>query len=80
MVIASTANGEQEGENPELVAQTIVGALNSEAPLPHYLPGEVAPALAAARREMSDAEWQTFTMEQLSMSDWLDAQSGVTPA
>ncbi len=76
LVTHATAEGESEGEEPAIVAQTIFEAATSPAPKPHWLPGEMAPALVAARREMSDADWQGFTMEQLAMGEWFEAQPG----
>ena len=69
-VISSTAEGETAGEDPEIVAHTLFEAATTPTPQPHWLPGEMAPALAAVRRDMPDQEWQAFTMQQLAMEDW----------
>lgn len=69
-VIRSTSDGEAEGEDPALVAETIYQAATSETPKPHWLPGEAAPALSAARKQADDSDWQAFTMQELGMSEW----------
>ncbi|MEO0963091.1 MAG: SDR family oxidoreductase [Pseudomonadota bacterium] len=70
-VVASTAEGEVAGEDPQLVADMIVEAATTAAPKLRWNPGQSAPELAAARTTMSDEDWRDYVMSELGMTDWL---------
>lgn len=70
-VVASTAEGEVAGEDPQLVADMIVEAATTADPKLRWNPGQSAPEVAAARASMSDEDWRTYVMTELGMADWL---------
>lgn len=72
-VVASTSDGELAGEDPQLVADTILQAATESAPRLRYEPGVAAPEILAARKAMSDADWRAYVMSELGLSDWLAA-------
>ena len=79
-VVASTSEGEVAGENPQLVADTILEAATAEHPKLRYEPGVSAPEILAGRKAMNDEEWRAFVMSQLGMSDWLEPKEAGVPA
>ena len=70
-VVASTAEGEVAGEDPQLVADMVLEAATTTAPKLRWNPGQSAPEVAAARASMSDEDWRTYVMAELGMTDWL---------
>ncbi len=70
-VVASTSDGEVAGEDPRIVAETILEAATVAAPKLRWEPGTSAPEIKAARATMSDEDWRAYVMEELGMSDWL---------
>lgn len=70
-VIASTSTGELDGEDPQIVADTIVEAATTAEPKLRWSPGEAAPGIAAVRPTMSDEEWRDVIMAELELADWL---------
>jgi NAD(P)-dependent dehydrogenase (short-subunit alcohol dehydrogenase family) len=70
-VVASTSEGEMAGENPRLVAETILEAAITSSPKLRWEPGVAAPEIRRARGSMTDEEWRGYVMEELGMSDWL---------
>ena len=79
-VVASTSEGEVAGENPQLVADTILEAASAEQPKLRYEPGVAAPEILAGRKAMNDAKWRAFVMSELGMSDWLASEETGVPA
>ena len=79
-VVTSTSEGEVAGENPQLVADTILEAATAEQPNLRYEPGVSAPEILAGRKAMNDEEWRLFVMSELGMSDWLEAEHAGVPA
>lgn len=79
-VVASTSQGEVAGEDPQLVADTILEAATSQQPKLRYEPGVSAPEVLAGRRAMNDEDWRAFVMAELGMSDWLQAEQEGIPA
>ncbi len=73
-VVASTSEGEVAGEDPALVAQTIVEAATTDSPKLRWEPGAAAPEILAGRRAMSDEDWRVYVMGELGMSDWLEPE------
>ena len=71
-VVASTSNGEVEGEDPQLVAKMIVEAATTDDPKLRWEPGESAPAIREIRPTMTDEEWRAVVMDDLGLADWLD--------
>jgi len=71
-VVASTSEGEVAGEDPQLVADTILEAARTPAPKLRWEPGQAAPEIVAARGNMNDEEWRAYVMSELGMSDWLE--------
>lgn len=74
-VVNSTAEGEVAGENPQLVADTIVEAATTNTPKLRWNPGNSAPEIVTSRASMSDEDWRTNVMAALDMSDWLTPAS-----
>jgi len=70
-VVASTAEGEVAGEDPQLVADMIVEAARTPTPRLRWEPGRSAPEIKAARAAMSDEDWRDYVMSELGMEDWL---------
>lgn len=70
-VVASTAQGEVDGEHPQIVADTIFEAAMTDTPRLRWEPGLAAPEILTARREMPDEAWRGYVMSELGMSDWL---------
>ncbi len=70
-VVASTSEGEVAGEDPKIVAATIVEAATTASPKLRWEPGQSAPEIKAARAGMSDEEWRAYVMDELGLSDWL---------
>lgn len=79
-VVASTAEGETGGEDPQLVADTILVAATSPNTQLRWQPGTSAPAIIAARSEMTDEAWREYVMSELGMSDWLNPAAEVALA
>lgn len=79
-VVASTSEGEVAGENPQLVADTILEAATAKHPKLRYEPGVSAPEILAGRKAMNDEEWRAFVMSELGMSDWLASEETGMPA
>lgn len=73
-VVSSTSEGELSGEDPQLVADTVLEAATASEPKLRYYPGEGAPQIQQARSSMSDEEWRGYVMNELGMSDWLQQQ------
>ena len=73
-VIKSTSEGEVNGEDPELVASMVLESLQTSTAKLHWHPGESAPAILKARSMMDDSEWQTYVMDVLGMTDWLQSE------
>jgi NAD(P)-dependent dehydrogenase (short-subunit alcohol dehydrogenase family) len=70
-VVASTSEGEVAGEDPQLVAETILEAATTSSPKLRWEPGVAAPELKAARGAATDEEWRGYVMEELGLADWL---------
>ncbi len=70
-VVASTSEGEVAGEDPRLVAETILEAATTTGPKLRWEPGAAAPEIKAGRATMSDEEWRGYVMEELGLADWL---------
>ena len=79
-VVASTSEGEVAGENPQLVADTILEAATCDHPKLRYEPGVAAPEILAGRKVMNDEDWRAFVMSELGMSDWLQTEKQGVPA
>lgn len=79
-VVASTSEGEVAGENPQLVADSILEASTAEQPKLRYEPGVSAPEILAGRKAMNDDEWRVFVMSELGISDWLERKAAGVPA
>ncbi len=79
-VVASTSEGEVAGENPQLVADTILEAATCDYPKLRYEPGVAAPEILAGRKVMNDEDWRAFVMSELGMSDWLQTEKQGVPA
>ncbi len=74
LIVRSTTEGEDAGEDPELVADMIVEAATTEEPRLRWWPGEQGPGLAAARRPMSDAEWQPMLTDEMKLGWWVEGR------
>ncbi len=74
-VVASTSNGEVDGENPQLVANMIVEAATTSTPRLHWEPGEAAPHILEARSSATAEDWRKFVMNELGMAGWLEPVS-----
>ncbi len=70
-VVASTSEGEVAGEDPQIVAETILEAATTQTPKLRWEPGASAPEIKVARAAMTDEEWRDTVMEELGMADWL---------
>ncbi|MCR9195473.1 MAG: SDR family oxidoreductase [Hyphomonas sp.] len=79
-VVTSTSEGEIAGENPQLVADTILEAATAGHPKLRYEPGIAAPEILAGRKAMNDEEWRAFVMSELGMSDLLKPEEAGVPA
>jgi len=73
-VVSSTSDGEVAGEDPQLVAQTILEAATSHQPKLRYEPGVAAPEILAGRNAMNDQDWRAYVMSELGMADWLQPE------
>ena len=71
-IAAATIAGENDGEDPELVAAMIVEAATTEEPKLRWWPGEHGPAVSAARRAMSDADWQPMIVADMKLGWWVE--------
>ncbi len=80
LVVASTSEGEVAGEDPQLVADTILEAAITDTPKLRYEPGVSAPEVLAGRRSMNDEDWRSFVMSELGMADWLEPAKDGVPA
>jgi NAD(P)-dependent dehydrogenase (short-subunit alcohol dehydrogenase family) len=74
-IVASTTAGENAGEDPELVANMIVEAATTDEPRLRWWPGEQGPGLAAARRQMGDAEWQPMLSAEMKLGWWVEGKA-----
>lgn len=70
-VVASTSEGEVAGEDPQIVAETILEAATTQTPKLRWEPGAAAPEIKTARAAMTDEEWRDSVMEELGLADWL---------
>lgn len=70
-VVASTSEGEVAGEDPKIVAETILEAATTQTPKLRWEPGAAAPEIKTARAAMTDEEWRDTVMEELGLADWL---------
>ena len=68
------------GEDPQLVADTILEAATTNALKLRYEPGVSAPEILAGRRSMNDEDWRGFVMSELGMADWLEPAKDGVPA
>ena len=73
-IVASTTDGENAGEDPELVADMILEAATTEEPRLRWWPGDQGPQLAAARRAMSDAEWLPMLTGEMKLDWWVEGR------
>ncbi|MCP4005239.1 MAG: SDR family oxidoreductase [bacterium] len=73
-IAASTTEGENSGEDPELVANTILEAATTAQPRLRWWPGELGPGFAAARRQMSDDEWQAMLTGEMKLGWWVEGR------
>ncbi len=73
-IAKATVEGENEGEDPELVAAMIVEAATTSEPKLRWWPGEQGPGLAAARRAMDDAEWQPMLISEMGLGWWVEGR------
>ena len=71
-VVASTSEGEVLGEDPQLVADTILKAATTDEPKLRWQPGVSAPEIAEARLTMNEEDWRGYVMTELGMADWLE--------
>ncbi len=71
-VVRSTAEGESNGEDPGLVAQTVLAALTANPARLRWHAGEAAPEIVKQRSAMGDEAWRKYVMAELGMSDWLE--------
>jgi NAD(P)-dependent dehydrogenase (short-subunit alcohol dehydrogenase family) len=74
-VVASTSEGEVDGEDPQIVAETILEAATTANPKLRWEPGQSAPEIRAARPSMSDEEWRVYVMNELGLADWLNPEA-----
>lgn len=70
-VVGSTSQGELDGEEPQIVADTILEAATTAEPRLRWQPGQSAPEIVAVRRTLGDEEWRNFVMAELGLEDWL---------
>lgn len=70
-VVRSTSEGEVNGEDPQLVADMVLKAVEATPAILRWYPGESAPAIRDARATMDDSSWREYVMNELDMSDWL---------
>lgn len=77
-MVASTLNGENKGENPQLVADTIVTIANSQQPKLRWQPGEIAPLATQFWRAASDKDWQQGLLDDLKLNWWLQGKSNAS--
>ena len=73
-IVASTTEGENAGEDPELVAAMILEAATTEEARLRWWPGEPGPGLAAARRQMTDAQWQPMLTGEMKLAWWVEGR------
>ena len=73
-IVSSTSEGEVAGEDPQIVADTILHAATTKRPQLRWNPGQSAPEIVAARSSMSDGDWRRYVMNELGMSDWLERE------
>ncbi|MBW2242829.1 MAG: SDR family oxidoreductase [Deltaproteobacteria bacterium] len=73
-IVAATTAGEDSGEDPELVAAMILEAATTDEPRLRWWPGEQGPGLAAARRAMTDADWQPMLTGEMKLGWWVGGQ------
>ncbi len=73
-IVATTCEEEAEGEDPQIVAETILEAATTDAPKLRWTPGEAAPFIGSTRLATSDEEWRVLVMKKLGLADWLDRQ------
>ena len=74
-VVGSTSQGELDGEDPQIVADTVLEAATTAEPRLRWQPGQSAPEIVAVRRTLKDEEWRDFVMAELGLEDWLVPQS-----
>ena len=71
-IAAATVAGEDNGEDPELVASMIVEVATTEEPKLRWWPGEHGPGVSAARRAISDTDWQPMMIEDMKLGWWVN--------
>lgn len=74
-VVTSTSEGEVEGEDPQIVAETILEAATTDHPKLRWEPGQSAPEIRAVRPTLTDEEWRTYVMNELGLADWLNPEA-----
>ena len=74
-VVTSTSEGEVDGEDPQIVAETILEAATTEHPKLRWEPGQSAPEIHAARPTLTDEEWRIYVMNELGLADWLNPEA-----
>ena len=73
-IVASTTEGENAGEDPELVAEMILEAATTEKPRLRWWPGEQGPGLATARRQMTDEQWLPMLTSEMKLDWWVEGK------
>ena len=53
----------------------IVEAATTDEPRLRWWPGEQGPGLAAARRQMGDAEWQQLLTAEMKLGWWVEGKT-----
>ncbi|HIF95333.1 MAG: SDR family oxidoreductase [Myxococcales bacterium] len=71
-IAAATVAGEDAGEDPQLVADMILEAATTEEPKLRWWPGEHGPGVSAARRAMSDSDWEPMMIGDMKLGWWVE--------
>jgi hypothetical protein len=73
--VASTKDGEDSGEDPQLVADMILEVVTTTQPKLRWQPGEAAPAIIKDWKQSSDEEWQAGMIDAMQLGWWVNGEA-----
>lgn len=74
-IVASTKDGEDSGEDPQLVADMILEVVTTTQPKLRWQPGEAAPAIIKDWNQSSDEEWQAGMIDAMQLGWWVNGEA-----